>query len=257
PPQWRRFWPIVAGWIVVLAAISQFMQHAVQELGRWLDKEAAGTSTPEDEARAFAASIAMVREVLLNSYLLWPVGAACVALTMKFFAPETAWFDVTALCGAGALGGGVSSPAVALIFKREVDPLPPRPARAVEDPALRARSVRRMSLVWKLQGTVLLTTVVPILVMMMVVQRRVGRRAGEFAHTQQREWLDSAEPENLAASSHAPFVAIGGAWWLVDPATRGVVAQSHEDRTGDPLAVLDQIDAPTGVGANAHAFFGW
>jgi hypothetical protein len=257
PPQWHRFWPIVGVWIVILSGIAQLMQRAVKGLAGWLDKDAAGTATQEDEVRAFAASIAMVREVLLNSYLLWPVGAACVALTAKYFSPETSWADVASLSGAGALGGAVSSPTVAFLFKREIDPLRARLARAVEDPALRAQAVRRMSLVWKLQGTVLLTTVVPIVVMMMVVQRQIGIIAGEFAHAQQREWLDSDEPENLATSEHAPFVSIGGAWWLIDPAARKVVAQSHQDRDGDPLAVLDALDGPTGVGSNGQAFYGW
>jgi len=255
--QWRTFWMVVSVWIVALALASQWLQHAVRELGRWLDLDAAGTATRADDVRAFGASISIVREVLFNSYLMWPFGAAAVGLTLKGFAPETSWSDVIALCAAGALGGAVSSPTVAFVFKREVDPLRARLARVVEDPDLRAKAGKPIPLFWKLQGTVLLTTVVPILVMMMVVQRQVGTLAAEFAHAQQREWLDSDEPENLATSSHAPFVASGGAWWLIDPTSGRIVGQSHADGVGDPIAALAGHHEPSGVGANAESFFAW
>jgi methyl-accepting chemotaxis protein len=255
--QWRLFWVIVAVWIVLLAAIAQLMQRAVRELGRFLDREAAGAATQADHVRAFGASIDLVREVILNSYLLWPLGAAAVALTMKAFAPATPWFDVLALCGAGALGGAVSSPTVAFVFKREVEPLRARLARSVADPDLRARAARRLPLVWKLQGTVLLTTVVPILVMVMVVQRQIDLLAAEFVHAQQREWLDSDEPESLAASYHAPFVAIGGGWWLVDPNTGRVIAQSDPSKQADPVPLVQGQTADAGSGASREAFYAW
>jgi methyl-accepting chemotaxis protein len=198
-----------------------------------------------------------VREVILNSYLLWPVGATLVALTMKIFAPGVTWSDVVSLCAAGALGGAVSSPTVAFFFKRQVEPLRARLARSIEDPDLRESVVRRLPLVWKLQGTVLLTTVVPIVVMMLVVQRQVGILAAEFVHTQQREWLDSDEPENLAASLHAPFVSLGGAWWLVDPENRRVIAQSDTARAGDPMSALGDSRGTTGTGATREEFYSW
>ncbi|RIK99736.1 MAG: hypothetical protein DCC71_19960 [Proteobacteria bacterium] len=256
-PEWRTFWLVVGGWIVVLVGVSQWMQQAVRELAHWLDRDAAGQATHEETVRAFAASIDLVRQVIRDSYLLWPVGATCVALTMKLFAPAIAWADVLALCGAGALGGAVSSPTVAFVFKREIEPLRARLARIVESPEERARAVRRLPLVWKLQGTVLLTTVVPIVVMMMVVQRQTVLLAAEFVHAQQREWLDSDEPENLAASSHAPFVSIGGGWWLVDPGNGRVIAQSDASREADPLAAIAGESAAAGTGANASAFFSW
>jgi len=255
--QWQAFSVVVSIWVVALAIVSQWMQRAVQELGRWIDLEHAGANTREDDVRAFAASISIVREVLLNSYLLWPVGAAAVAVTLKIVAPETSWSDVAALCGAGALGGAVSSPTVAFAFKREIEPLRARLARTVEDPDLRARATRGIPLFWKLQGTVLLTTVVPILVMMMVVHRQIGMLAAEFAHAQQREWLDSDEPENLATSSHAPFVSIGGAWWLIDTSNGRVVGQSDAAAKGDPIAALAGHAAPSGKASNGAAFFSW
>jgi methyl-accepting chemotaxis protein len=255
--EWRLLWPVIGVWIVVLSVITQWMQRAVRELARWLDRDAAGIATREDEVRAFAASIGIVREVLVNSALLWPVGAAAVALTMKALSPAISWADVGGLCAAGALGGAVSSPTVAFFFKREVDPLRARLAMAVEDPDLRARAVRGLPLVWKLQGTVLLTTVVPILVMVMVVQRQIGLLTGEFAHAQQREWIESDEPENLASSTHAPFATLGGGWWLVDPASGRVVAKSRSDLEGDPGAFLAHDGEPRGVGANADAFYAW
>lgn len=255
--EWKTFGIVIAGWIVVLTLISQRMQTAVRALSNWLDRDAAGTATREDELRAFAGSIDIVREVILNSYLLWPVGATAVAFTMKFFAPGVTWADVVSLCAAGALGGAVSSPTVAFFFKRQVEPLRARLARTIEDPDLRESVVRRLPLVWKLQGTVLLTTVVPIVVMMLVVQRQVGILAAEFVHTQQREWLDSDEPENLAASLHAPFVSIGGAWWLLDPSTNRVIAQSDTARVGDPMAVLVDATGVTGAGSTREEFFSW
>jgi methyl-accepting chemotaxis protein len=257
--QWGVFWFVVAGWIVLLAAAAQLMQRAVRELARFLDREAAGQATRDDQVRAFAASIDIVREVIVNSYLLWPLGAAAVALTMKVFAPHTEWSDVLALCGAGALGGAVSSPTVAFVFKREVEPLRQRLARSVEDPDLRAKAVRRLPLVWKLQGTVLLTTVVPILVMMMVVQRQVDLLATEFVHTQHREWLDSDEPETLASSYHAPFVAIGGGWWLVDTTSGRVIAQSDPTKQADPVPLVTgrNADQASGAGASSTDFYSW
>jgi methyl-accepting chemotaxis protein len=161
------------------------------------------------------------------------------------------------LCAAGALGGAVSSPTVAFFFKRQVEPLRARLARSIDDPDLRESVVRRLPLVWKLQGTVLLTTVVPIVVMLLVVQRQVGLLAAEFVHTQQREWLDSDEPENLAASLHAPFVAIGGGWWLVDPENRRVIAQSDREIAGDPIAAIAHASGAAGKGSTREAFYSW
>ena len=255
--QWKLFGIVTAGWIVLLAGIAQAMQRATRELARWLDREAAGSATQEDEARAFAASIDIVREVILNSFLLWPLGAAAVAFSMKLLGPAVSWFDVIALCAAGALGGAVSSPIVAFLYKREVEPFRARLARSLADPELRERVVRRLPIVWKLQGAVLLTTVVPIVVMMLVVQRQVGILAAEFVHAQQREWLDSDEPENLAASLHAPFVSLGGAWWLLNPETGRVLAQSDATRAGDPAVAIEGAVGATGSGTTRDEFYSW
>jgi len=255
--EWRTFAVVTSCWILVLAGIAQMMQRAMRELAGWLDREAAGTVTREVELRAFAGSIDIVRQVIVNSFLLWPIGAVAVALSMKLFAPTVSWSDVVSLCAAGALGGAVSSPTVAFLFKREVEPLRARLARSIEDPDLRESVVRRLPLVWKLQGTVLLTTVVPIVVMMLVVQRQVGILAAEFVHAQQREWLDSDEPENLASSLHAPFVSLGGAWWLIDPESGRTYAQSDTARAGDPMAALAGAAGATGMGATRDEFYGW
>ena len=257
--EWKTFAVVVVCWIVVLSVISQRMQKAVRAISDWLDRDAEGNASREDELRAFAGSVDIVREVILNSYLLWPVGATAVAFSMKMLAPAVTWSDVASLCAAGALGGAVSSPTVAFFFKRQVEPLRARLARSIEDPDLRDAAARRLPLVWKLQGTVLLTTVVPIVVMMLVVQRQVGILAAEFVHTQQREWLDSDEPENLAASLHAPFVSIGGAWWLVDPENQRVIATSDANRVGEPLAALANANtsATSAAGATPAEFYSW
>ncbi len=255
--EWKTFGIVTTCWIVVLAGIAQAMQQAVRALASWLDREADGSATREDELRAFAGSIDIVRQVILNSFLLWPVGAAAVAFSMKLFAPGVSWSDVLSLCAAGALGGAVSSPTVAFLFKREIEPLRARLSRLIEDPDLRESVVRRLPLVWKLQGTVLLTTVVPIIVMMLVVQRQVGILTAEFVHAQQREWLDSDEPENLAASLHAPFVSLGGAWWLIDPESGQSYAQSDKDRVGDPIAAFSGATGVSGMGSTDTEFFAW
>jgi hypothetical protein len=91
-------------------------------------------------------SIDIVREVVLNSFLLWPIGAAVVALSMKLFAPGVSWSDVIALCAAGALGGAVSSPIVAFLYKREVESMRTRLARNIADPELRERLARLLPL---------------------------------------------------------------------------------------------------------------
>jgi methyl-accepting chemotaxis protein len=255
--EWKIFAIVTPCWLLLLAGIAQAMQRAMPDLANWLDREAAGTATQEDEARAFAGSIDIVREVILNSFLLWPVGAALVAFSMKLFAPGVSWSDVIALCAAGALGGAVSSPTVAFLFKREAEPLRARLARSIADPDLRERLARRLPLVWKLQGTVLLTTVVPIIVMMLVVQRQVGIMAAEFVHAQQREWLDSDEPENLASSLHAPFVSLGGAWWLLDPETGKTLAQSDTARVGDPALAIAGALGATGAGTTRDELYAW
>lgn len=255
--QWRAFGIAATCGVVVATAISQLMQKAVKDLARWLDREATGVATREDELLAFSASIDIVRQILLISYLLWPIGAVCVGLSMKVFVPGVTWAHVLALCGAGALGGAVSSPMVAFLFKRELEPLRARLARSIEDPDLRERAVRPLPLVWKLQGTMLLTTIVPILVMVMVVQRQVDLLAAEFVHTQQGEWLDSDEPENLAASSHAPFVSLGGAWWLLDSATGRTVARSDTSRETDAAALVAGTTEARGTGAESGYFFSW
>ena len=255
--EWKTFGVVVGCWFVVLTLVSQRMQAAVRAMSTWVDREADGTATREDELRAFAGSIDIVREVLLNSYLLWPCGATAVAFSMKFLSPAVSWADVAALSAAGALGGAVSSPTVAFLFKRQVEPLRARLALCIEDPDLRESVVRRLPLVWKLQGTVLLTTVVPIVVMMLVVQRQVGILAAEFVHTQQREWLDSDEPENLAASLHAPFVSIGGAWWLVDPENGRIIAQSDNRSEADPVAAYQNASGVSGAGSTGAEFYSW
>jgi len=57
PVVWQRFFVVVGGWILVLAGLAQWMQRAVRALVRWLDLEASGANTAEDDLRAFAASI--------------------------------------------------------------------------------------------------------------------------------------------------------------------------------------------------------
>jgi methyl-accepting chemotaxis protein len=258
--EWKMFAAVVSGWILVLAAVAQAMQRPVRALASWLDREAAGTATREDEVRAFAGAIDLVRHVILISYLLWPVGATAVALTMKVLSPAVTWSDVLALCCAGALGGAVSSPTVAFLFKREADSFRARLARSIEDPELRARAARTLPIVWKLQGTVLLTTIVPILVMMLVVQRRVSLLATQFVHAQQDEWLSQDDPEVLAANEHAPLGAVGGAWILVELRTGITLAASDPARAREVSGAVAEAAAQSaegGVGESPDALYAW
>ena len=54
---------------------------------------------------------------------------------------------------------------MAFLFKRESEPLRRHLARVLEAPEARAAAVRRLPIGWKLQGTVLVTTVVPVVAM--------------------------------------------------------------------------------------------
>src|SRR5690606_19686949 len=79
-PLWRLFLAVVAGWTLVLLAAAHRMQRTRRVLASWLDHPA----PDEAETRAaFAAATDVTREVVLNSFLFWPVGAGLVGLTLR------------------------------------------------------------------------------------------------------------------------------------------------------------------------------
>jgi len=207
------------------------------------------------DSAAFGASLDVVRRGLLLSYGMWPLGALGVALTLKLLSAEVAWAYVVVLVWAGALGGAVSSPAVAYVFKREIEPLRAHLARAIEDPDRRGAAARPLSLVWKLQGTVLLTTVVPVIMMLSVVHRQVDLSLVDFVHEQQAAWLARAAEAGPGLALGAPVSARDGAWALLDAASGAALAGRPEAvPVLDPVAfALDE----TGRGTTADHVYAW
>jgi methyl-accepting chemotaxis protein len=221
PAVWQRFFLVVGAWVVVLAMLAQWMQAAIRTLTHWLDLDAKGTATPDDDLRAFAASIDVVREVLLSSFILWPGGALAVGLTLGLWVPAVSGGDIGTLLLAGLLGGAVSSPFVTFLFKRDVAPIRARLALSITDPDVRAGAARPLPLAWKLQATVLITTVVPVVAMLSVAQRQVGSAVAEVVHAQQRQWLDDRVDQSPAALSLAslPISGTDGSFALFDVGT--------------------------------------
>jgi methyl-accepting chemotaxis protein len=260
PATWRTFAIVTPAWCVVLVVVAQRLQRPVHLLARWLDREATEGTTREEDVAAFGASIDLVRQVLVNSYLLWPLGALAVALTMKILSAGVMWADVLALLAAGAMGGVVSSPTVAFLFKREVEPLRARLARLVEDPELRARAAKPLSLVWKLQGTVLVTTVVPVLVMLTVVQRQLGASLEEFVQVRQHAWLDTLAGAPGAAAAASESARRSGSvegWAVLDGRSGDVLAGEATTLSAEQRSALARSDETRGQGSTASHLFSW
>ncbi|MCL4684525.1 methyl-accepting chemotaxis protein [Myxococcota bacterium] len=249
PALWQRFFVVVAVWIVALVVASQMFQQAIRILVHWLDLEAAGTATEQDDLRAFGASIDVVREVLLSSFILWPSGALAVGLTLRMWVPSVTAWDVGTLLLAGALGGAFSSPFVTFLFKRDIAPIRARLARTIADPDLRAKAARPLPLAWKLQATVLITTVVPVVAMLSVAQRQVGMAVAAVVHEQQQQWLDDRIEQSPAALSLAslPISATDGSFALYDAETGSLVGGRGPD--AEEVAMPADIKAGSGVGS--------
>lgn len=251
---WRLALTVAVGWTALLTAASQRIQRAPRTLARWLDRHAAGSADQAEHRAAFAAATDVTREVVVNSFLLWPVGAALVGLTLLLLDPAVTGFDVLALGVAGTLGGAVSVPAEAFLFKRETERLRRHLARLLEDPGVRAGAVRRLPIGWKLQGAVLLTTVVPVVAMLILVHQRTQESLARFVQEQQLEWLGRAGPDAPAAGD-LPVSATAGAWLLLD-------AESGERLAAGGAAPAAGVTLPVGaeaVGAGQAAghVFAW
>jgi len=252
-PVWRLFFAAVAGWTVVLTILLQRMQRTRAALSRWLDARAAGRASVADDRAAFAAATGVTREVILNSFLLWPAGAAAVGLTLKVLTPAVTWSDVLALIVAGALGGAVSLPAVAFLFKRETEPLRRHLARRVIDPDERAAAVSRLPIGWKLQGTVLVTTVIPVVAMITLFHQQLGGSLAEFAHARQLEWLERAGQGAAPDRRDLPISEAAGGWVLLDAASGEPLASAG----AVPEAALPIGAAESGTGRAAGTVYSW
>jgi methyl-accepting chemotaxis protein len=252
---WRLFIATVAGWTVVLTVVSQRMQRSVRELSRWLDRCAAGEAGEADHRAAFSASTDVTREVVLNSFLLWPVGAGLVGLTLVLLAPAVSGFDVLSLVVAGALGGAVSIPAVAFLFKRETGAMRMHLARLLVDPETRAAAVRRLPISWKLQGTVLVTTVVPVVAMLNLFQQQLRGSLAEFSQERQAEWLERAGQGAAPDARDLPVSEAAGAWLLLDAASGARLAAAGP--APGPEVALPIGEAARGAGQAAGHVFSW
>jgi methyl-accepting chemotaxis protein len=252
---WRLFVATVAGWTVVLTLVSQRMQRSVRALARWLDRAAAGPPSEAEHRAAFGAATDVTREVVVNSFLLWPVGAALVGVTMRLLTPAVTGLDLIALIVAGALGGAVSIPAVAFLFKRESEPLRRHLARVLEAPEARAAAVRRLPIGWKLQGTVLVTTVVPVVAMLTLFQQQLGGALAGFTHERQLEWLERAGQGAGPDVRDLPVSATAGAWLLLDAASGERLAAAGEAPGSDAALAIGA--AETGSGASASHVYSW
>jgi methyl-accepting chemotaxis protein len=155
------------------------------------------------------------------------------------------------------MGGVVPSPTVAFLFKREVEPLRARLARLVEDPERRAAAARPLSLVWKLQGTVLVTTVVPVLVMLTVVQRQIGASLEEFAQRRQHAWLEAVTARDPSPAAGALRAAGDGEGFALLGAGGGVLAGDAADLDPDRRAALVASEAVLGEERTATQLLAW
>jgi methyl-accepting chemotaxis protein len=223
---WRVFFPVAGAWSVVLALLMQRMQRTRFVLSRWLDRHAAGAAGEADHVAAFAAATGVAREVIVNSLLFWPIGSALVGVTLALLAPAVGAFDVLVLLVGGALGGAVTLPAVAYLFKRETEPLRRRLTRLVPDPDRRAAAVQRLPIAWKLQGTVLVTTVIPVVAMIALFQQQLDGSLVRFAQERQAEWLERAGRGAIPDPRDLPVSEAAGGWLVLDAASGARLASA-------------------------------
>src|SRR5690606_17808161 len=74
----------------------------------------------------------------------------------------------------------------------------------------------RLPVAWKLQCTVLVSSLVPVIAMLAIAQRQAGASLASFVHAEQRAWLAAAAAGvDAEEAPHAPVSAAGG-WLLLD-----------------------------------------
>src|SRR5262249_43009137 len=127
-------------------------------------------------------------------------------------------------------------------------------ARRIEDPDARAAAAPPLPLVWKLQGTVLVTAVVPVVFAVYVAHDQARQPLERFIANQQAEWLDRNLSQLGARTENSDTVR---SWELIELATGQVLG-------GDPALVsagertrIAADTAPRGAAANERHFLAW
>lgn len=255
PEVWRTFAGLVGIGIVLVPLLTQRLQPSLRELCRWLDRPHDG---PEGDLRAFTALSALGREVVRNSLVLWPVSALAVGLAMRFLEPSIGWLDVLTLLAAGAFAAVFSLPAASFLIQREVAPIRRHLSLAIPDPDRRAGAVRSMAIGVRLQGTVLVTTLVPVFAMLCVAHRQVETAVDAFAHARQQEWLSTAAGAvgRGAAPASAPVSPTAGRWLLLDDGGRTLAAGGASEAGFDTTA-LGTLTGVAGSGRTGTELFAW
>lgn len=250
----RTFLVVVGVGAVLLTGVAARMQLCVRVLVRWLDGEDTGR---EADLRALGAATGIVRELVRNSLVLWPVGALGVALVTMALEPEVTWSDVVLLLLAGILGGAVATPVVVYLFKRELAPIRAHLARAIPDPDQRDAAVQRLPVAWKLQCTVLVSSLVPVIAMLAIAQRQAGASLASFVHAEQRAWLAAAAAGvDAEEAPHAPVSAAGG-WLLLDAG--GALLRAGGSAATMPSAppAPAELAGREGTGRSGDTLFAW
>jgi methyl-accepting chemotaxis protein len=250
---WRLFFAVTTVWAVLLTIALHRMQRTRWTLSYWLIRSAAGQASDADHRAAFAAATDVTREVIVNSLLFWPIGSLLVGLTLALLSPAVSGSDVLALLVAGALGGAVSLPAVAYLFKRETEPLRRHLARLVVDPGERAAAARRLPIAWKLQGAVLVTTVIPVVAMITLFHQQLAGSLEDFVHARQLEWLERAAPGASPGPRDLPVSEASGSWLLLDAASGERLAAGG----AAPEAALPIGDADVGTDRHSGSVYSW
>ncbi len=255
PDVWRTFAVMVGIGIVLLPVIAQRFQPSLRALCRWLDRR---SGSPEEDLRAFAATIGIGREVLRNSLLLWPLSALAVAVAMRLLEPSVSVLDGLTLLAAGSFAAVFSLPAVSFLIQREVAPIRRHLALAIDDPDRRASAVRGVAIGVRLQGTVLVTTLIPVFAMLCVAHREVATAVDSFAHARQQEWLATAAGAvgRGVTPAGAPVSPTAGRWLLLDDGGRTLAAGGASAAALDPAA-LGSLAAETGSGRTGSELFAW
>jgi methyl-accepting chemotaxis protein len=253
--QWVGFFEVLAFWFVIFLAVSQRLQdRSYRPAARWLDLEREGRAEPEDLRSAFAAVLDVPRLSLLNGYTLWPLGGLAVALSMKALFADFGWLDVSIMVAAAVSGGALSSLLIAFLFKRQFEPLRRTLALRIEDPDARAASAPPLPLVWKLQGTVLVTAVVPVVFAVFVAHDQARKPLERFVAERQAEWLDR-NLSRLGGSTESSDTV--HRWQLVELATGQVLGGDDAFLSPSERGRISADTSPRGALANERQFLAW
>ncbi|MDJ0868799.1 MAG: methyl-accepting chemotaxis protein [Myxococcota bacterium] len=189
--QWHGFVQVVGGWFAVLLLVSNRIQsngHA--PVMGYLERYARGEATREDAAAAFAGALDLPRHTIVNGGWLWGFGGVAVAASMKLLFDDFLLIHAAVMVAAAVSGGALSMVLLSFLVKRTLEPLGRALAAEVGDAAVRDAAVRTVPLVWKLQVSVLVTAVVPVVFAAFVAQSRAAGPLQSFVGKAQAEWLE-------------------------------------------------------------------